>query len=101
MFEPNTILERWAGTLARLPIAGAMFVATACGTVFAANNPVPFIDLPVVPAAAVPGGTGFSLTVSGAGFVNGSVVDWNGSPRTTTFVSAGQVTAAILASDIA
>jgi len=100
MFEPNTILDRWAGTHARLPIAFALFVVTACSAVFAANNPVPFIDLPVVPAAAVPGGTGFTLTVNGAGYVSGSVVNWNGSPRATTFVSAGQVTAAILASDI-
>ena len=74
---------------------------TACGTAFAANNPVPYVDLPVVPSAAVPGGPGFTLTVNGAGFVGGSVVNWNGSPRTTTFVSAGRITAAILASDIA
>jgi hypothetical protein len=76
-------------------------VGMASATVFAANNPVPFIDLPPVPSVAVPGGAGFTLTVNGAGFVNGSVVNWNGSPRATTFVSAGRVTAAILASDIA
>jgi hypothetical protein len=79
----------------------AVVMLMACATVFAANNPVPFIDLPTVPSAAVPGGTGFTLTVNGAGFVTGSVVNWNRGPRTTTFVSAGQVTAAILASDIA
>jgi len=88
-------LDRWAW------IIHTAFVLMACGAAFAANNPVPFIDLPVVPAAAVPGGPGLTLTVNGAGFVNGSVVNWNGSPRTTTFVSAGQITAAILASDIA
>jgi len=77
------------------------FVVMASAPVFAANNPVPFIDLPTVPSVAVPGGAGFTLTVNGAGFVSGSVVNWNGSPRTTTFVSAAQVTAAILASDIA
>jgi hypothetical protein len=48
-----------------------MVVVMACGAVFAANNPVPFIDLPTVPSAAVPGGSGFTLTVNGAGFVNG------------------------------
>ncbi len=79
----------------------AVFLVVACGAAFAVNNAVPFIDLPVVPAAAVPGGVGFTLTVNGAGFVSGSVVNWNGSPRITTFVSAGQITAAILASDIA
>jgi hypothetical protein len=45
--------------------------------------------------------SGFTLTVNGANFVNGSVVDWNGSPRATTFVSSTQLTAVIPASDIA
>ncbi len=84
-----------------LALTLVLVAVMACGTVFAANNPVPFIDLPIVPTAAVPGGLGFTLTVNGAGFVSGSVVNWNGSPRTTTFVSAGRITAAILASDIA
>ena len=100
MFSARTGRDR-SGALRRLPITLMAFLVMACATVFAANNPVPFIDLPVVPAAAIPGGAGFTLTVNGAGFVNGSVVKWNGSPRTTTFVSAGQITAAILASDIA
>ena len=33
--------------------------------------------------------------------MNGSVVSWNGANRTTTFVSATQLTAAIPAADIA
>src|SRR6202451_3091493 len=84
-----------------LPLTLVLVAVMACGTVFAANNPVPYVDLPVVPSTTVPGGSGFTLTVNGAGFVSGSAVNWNGSPRTTTFVSAAQVTAAILASDIA
>jgi hypothetical protein len=39
--------------------------------------------------------------VNGTGFVAGSVVNWNGSPRTTTFVSSSQLTAAITAADVA
>jgi hypothetical protein len=66
-----------------------------------AQNPVPFLDQPLVPDAAAPGGPGFTLTVNGAGFVAGSVVNWNGSPRATTFVSSAQLTATILASDVA
>jgi hypothetical protein len=66
-----------------------------------AENPVPFIDQPLVPDATAPGGTGFTLTVNGAGFVSKSVVNWNGSPRATTFVSSSQLKAAILAPDIA
>ena len=47
------------------------------------------------------GGPAFTLTVNGSNFVSGSVVRWNGANRTTTFVSATQLTAAIPAADIA
>jgi hypothetical protein len=39
--------------------------------------------------------------VSGTGFNSGSVINWNGSPRVTTFISASKLTASILPSDIA
>ncbi len=61
---------------------------------------VPLI-YPLVPSATAPGGAAFTLTVSGTGFVSGAVVNWNGTARTTTFVSASTVTAAISAGDIA
>jgi hypothetical protein len=67
----------------------------------AQTNPVPLINQPLVPDATVPGGPGFTLTVNGTGFVSASVVNWNGSARATTFVNSSQLTAAILASDIA
>ena len=44
---------------------------------------------------------GFTLTVNGTNFESGSVVSWNGSARTTTYVSATQLIATIPASDIA
>src|SRR5204862_8296925 len=53
------------------------------------------------PDAIPPGGPRFTLTVNGTGFVSGSVVNWNGSARATTFVSSSQLTATVLASDIA
>ena len=53
------------------------------------------------PSSAVAGGPAFTLTVNGSNFVSGSVVRWNGANRTTTFVSATQLTAAITAADIA
>ena len=65
------------------------------------QSPVPFVSLPLIPGAVTPGSSGFTLTVHGTGFVNGAVVCWNGSARVTTFVSASQVTATILASDVA
>jgi len=52
-----------------------------------AQNPVPLINQPLVPDAAVAGGKEFTLTVNGTGFVFGSVVHWNGKARATTFVS--------------
>src|SRR5258708_22233947 len=66
-----------------------------------AANPVPIINQPLVPGTAAPSGNAFTLTVNGTGFVSGSSVEWNGSPRTTTFVSGSQLNSAISAADIA
>jgi hypothetical protein len=63
--------------------------------------PVPLINLPLVPDATTPGDADFTLTVNGTGFVSGSVVNWNGSPRATSFVSSAQLTTQISAADIA
>ncbi|MGD0156354.1 MAG: IPT/TIG domain-containing protein [Terracidiphilus sp.] len=55
----------------------------------------------IVPSSVTAGGPGFTLTVNGTGYFAGSVVQVNGAGRNTTFVSATQLTASILASDIA
>src|SRR5271167_4607394 len=55
--------------------------------------PVPFINLPLLPDATAPGGPQFTLTVNGTGFVSNSVVNWNGTPLTTQFVSGSRLTA--------
>src|SRR5208283_3105573 len=83
--------------------AGLAVVAILLATTvaLAQTNPVPFINQPLVPTAAAPGAAGFTLTVNGANFVSGSVVNWNGAPLSTTFVSRAQVTAAVAASDVA
>ncbi len=92
-------------TAPRIPVRIGFLIA-ACIQMFLAaaalaQNPVPFLDQPLVPDATAPGGPGFTLTVNGAWFLPTSVVNWNGSPRATTYVSSHQLTAAILASDIA
>ena len=69
--------------------------------VMAANNPVPYINEPLLPAAAAPGAAGFTLTVRGAGFVASSAVQWNGSSRVNTFVSSTELTATIPSTDLA
>jgi hypothetical protein len=43
----------------------------------------------------------FTLTVAGSRFTNGSVVEWNGAARTTTFISSTELRANILAGDVA
>ncbi|MGH9560670.1 MAG: IPT/TIG domain-containing protein, partial [Terracidiphilus sp.] len=55
----------------------------------------------ISPSTVTVGGAGFTLTVNGTGFVNGSLVEVNGVARGTTFVSTTQLTAGILAVDIA
>jgi hypothetical protein len=52
------------------------------------------------PSAAVAGGAGFTLAVTGSNFASGSVVDFNGLPRQTTFVGSTELTVAVTASDI-
>ena len=69
-------------------------------TVSTAVNPVPAATA-LSPARASAGAAAFTLTVTGSGFVAGSEVRWNGAPRTTTFVSATQLRAAIAATDVA
>src|SRR5277367_1334124 len=67
----------------------------------AQTNPVPFISQSLSPERALPGVKAFTLTVNGAGFVSGATVNWNGSPRTTVFVSSDKLQASINASDVA
>lgn len=73
---------------------------------FTVNNPVPGIAaLPPLaalqPSSATTGGVAFTLTVRGSNFLPVSQVMWNGSNRTTTFVSSSQLRAHIMAADIA
>ena len=70
------------------------------------NNCAPVPSPPPVlsgfsPAMVTSGGPGFTLTVSGSGFVNSSVVRWNGADRPTTYASETRLTAAITREDIA
>ena len=67
---------------------------------FTINNPVPAVTS-VSPNSAIAGAAAQTVTINGTGFVAGSKVQWNGADRTTTFVSATQVTAQIPATDLA
>ena len=64
-------------------------------------NPVPLINQPVHPEAHQPGGSGFSLAVTGTGFGSGAVVLWNGGPLPTKFAGVSLLTALVPAAKIA
>jgi hypothetical protein len=96
-FSPRVLIGFVLCSIGVLLALSGLRVSAMTGTA----NPVPLINQPLVPDAIAPGGAAFTLTVNGTGFVSGSVVNWNGSARTTSFVNGSQLTATILVSDIA
>jgi hypothetical protein len=64
------------------------------------TNPVPAITQ-FTPAALATGTASLTVAVTGTGFFPTTVIDVNGSVRTTTFVSATQVNVTLTASDVA
>ncbi len=93
-----------AGDLANAGSLSITVTTASSGTsaplTFTVNNPVPSLAS-ISPSTVAAGGAAFTLTVSGTNFVNGSVVQVNGSSRSTAFVSGTQLSASIPASDIA
>lgn len=65
------------------------------------GNAVPVLNQPSVPASQLVGTNGINLNLTGAGFLSGAVVNWNGTPLATTFVSSTQITATVPASNLA
>lgn len=63
---------------------------------YSGTNPVPSLTS-ISPNTAVAGAAATTLTVNGSNFVSGSVVNWNGSALTTTYVSATKLTASVSA----
>jgi len=53
------------------------------------------------PDNANAGGPAFTLTVNGSSFATNAVVNWNGAPQTTTYVTGKQLMAAIHATTTA
>jgi hypothetical protein len=91
-------------------ICGLALIMSACGgggsgssftpTQPPAQNPVPNVAS-ISPSNAPAGSRALTLTVTGSGFFAGSVVQWGGSARTTTFVSSTRLDAAINPGDLA
>lgn len=82
--------------------AGQPLAGTSDAFVIKLSDAFPGLLLTALtPNTKVAGSGAFRLTVTGTGFSGGSVVNWNGIARPTTFGSASQLTAAIPASDVA
>ena len=60
-------------------------------------NPVPVLSQ-LTPQQMQAGLPGFTLTLSGSGFVSGSTARWNGSDLVTTYISSTQLTVQVAAS---
>jgi uncharacterized repeat protein (TIGR01451 family) len=65
---------------------------------FSINNPVPAITS-VSPNTAIAGQAPTAVSVTGTGFVSSSIVSVNGTPRTTTYVSATRLDVLLTVSD--
>jgi trimeric autotransporter adhesin len=84
------------------PFPGGPSLVAATFTISPANNPAPTVtslapsNTPV--GTLPPGGT---VTVNGTNFIATSTVTFNGNSRSTQFVSATQLTATVVASDVA
>ena len=55
----------------------------------------------ISPASAMAGGAAFTLTATGTKFTNTSIINWNGTALTTTFISATSLTASVPSANIA
>jgi YVTN family beta-propeller protein len=95
------IVEPGVGIVTVLnPTPGGGFSNLSVVSILPATNPVPTTtSLGLTEVSA--GGASFSLIVNGTNFNGGSQVRWNGSDRTTTYISSTQLLADISGSDIA
>ena len=73
--------------------------AISSGMTFTVGNPVPVLTT-ISPSSTTVSSPAFTLTVKGSNFISSSIVQWNGSARTTTLVNNTTLTALIPASDL-
>ena len=81
-------------------IGDQAFKVTQAGNDGSVSNPMPVIAS-LNPSATTVGAGAFMLTVSGTNFVPGAVIQWNGTNRSTTFVSNTKLQATISSADVA
>jgi hypothetical protein len=71
---------------------------TSAPTPFTVTSPRPVLTS--ISPQIVPVGQAATITLTGTGFETNSIVDWNGSPRTTAFVSATTLQVSLSAADL-
>ena len=103
----NVTTQTWTVLMPTAPGTYEFRLFLNDGYVRAATSPTVTVNAPgptvssINPTNAPSGGSAFTLTVNGGSFQPNSVVRWNGSDRSTTFVSDSRLTAAIPAGDLA
>ena len=91
----RTAKDFWGNGSGRVVLLDGYFVLPPSSV----PNPVP-TALSLSPSSATAPGSNTWVTITGSNFVPGSVALWNGSQRTTVFVSSTQLQTAIPASDL-
>jgi hypothetical protein len=85
-------------------LAGLLTLGLACGYSKPANTPAQAGTVPAItilnPTGQAAGGGAFSFEVDGSGFASNAVINFHGVAETTTFMSAGKLTAMIPAAAI-
>ncbi len=92
----RTAKDFWGNGTGRVVLLHGPFVLPRSST----PNPVPSISA-ASPASAIAPGSNTWVAITGSQFVPGSIVQWNGSSRTTLFVNSTQLRVAIPATDLA
>ena len=112
-------MDLGTGTISGTPIAGGTwyfettttdaagmtaingFLSIRIEPIATAGNPVPFLNQSLVPLAAVPGASSFTLNLTGTGFASGAAVNFNGAQLATMVVNSTHLTALVPAANIA
>lgn len=89
-----------AGTLTITALTPAPGGGASAALIVTVTNPVPAITQ-LTPATLALGASASTVTVTGTGFVPATVINVGGAARTTTYVSASQVTVTLTAADLA
>lgn len=92
-------------TVSAISISLLIALSVACGYSKKAAAPATAGNVPVIsqlsPDATTAGGPAFAMTVNGSSFSGKAVVNWNGTPLTSTTISSKQMTATVPAAMIA